>query len=382
MKKAFDPKYPTVTGKNEINFIGAAEQYFDEINKGNLDDTKDSYIDDYNTRIFPLIEYSKPMYDYSEEYIITLIDKIKDHWHYSKGSISGTISHEIVNVWEKYFEDYGSDGKPLWGSIRKYSEDKNDVAGAELSIIPRSLTIPENIEMNKLLLNPMCPDGRKSGLVVMAYTGVRNNEACGLYFRDFIEMTINPGNYYIRIHETTEINSSKHKLSGKTYNSPRVLPVLDALATYLIKRMDFISTNISFPLVNKYGEVFNSVLDMPIASKKDDLSIGCSSYDLSVAGREFLREEMQFKESRVSGICYSMSKEEDERFKEKDPTTYLLRRNFATWLYILGLTEKECFYYIGHKLDSNTKKRSDFVDEELLMRIKKKLDSHIANSTI
>ncbi|MBP3663857.1 MAG: hypothetical protein J6J03_01710, partial [Tyzzerella sp.] len=59
---------------------------------------------------------------------------------------------------------------------------------------------------------------------------------------------------------------------------------------------------------------------------------------------------------------------------EKDPSSYLLRRNFATHMMILGLTETEMMYVIGHKMEDAYVERSSYTDEKMLMQIKRKLD--------
>ncbi len=64
---------------------------------------------------------------------------------------------------------------------------------------------------------------------------------------------------------------------------------------------------------------------------------------------------------------------EDNEFFEEDPTTYFLRRNLATKLYIHGLSIDERQYYIGYEIDSKRILRSDFSDEDMLYSIYKKL---------
>ena len=58
----------------------------------------------------------------------------------------------------------------------------------------------------------------------------------------------------------------------------------------------------------------------------------------------------------------------------KDPTAYLFRRNFGTHLHILGLSEPEIEYVIGHDIDDPYETRNEFVNEEKLFSIKQKMD--------
>ena len=50
--------------------------------------------------------------------------------------------------------------------------------------------------------------------------------------------------------------------------------------------------------------------------------------------------------------------------KEKEPTAYLLRRNYATQMCILGLTNAEMQYLMGHDVEDAYESRNEFVDSE------------------
>ncbi len=67
---------------------------------------------------------------------------------------------------------------------------------------------------------------------------------------------------------------------------------------------------------------------------------------------------------------------------EKDPTTYLLRRNFATHLYTLGIPTEWCQYYMGHLIENDILKRSDFNDEGFLYQMALLLGKHPFNQIL
>lgn len=67
---------------------------------------------------------------------------------------------------------------------------------------------------------------------------------------------------------------------------------------------------------------------------------------------------------------------------EKDPTTYLLRRNFATHLYTLGFPIEWSQYYMGHLIENDILKRSDFNDEGFLYQMALLLEKHPLNQTL
>ena len=59
--------------------------------------------------------------------------------------------------------------------------------------------------------------------------------------------------------------------------------------------------------------------------------------------------------------------------REKDPTTYLLRRNLGTHLYLLGLDEAEIQYIMGHSIEDPYIIRNHFENEDLLYEIYRKM---------
>ena len=58
---------------------------------------------------------------------------------------------------------------------------------------------------------------------------------------------------------------------------------------------------------------------------------------------------------------------------EKDATAYLLRRNYATHLSILGLSVAEIQYLIGHDVEDAYEVRNEFVDDDRLHQMAEKL---------
>lgn len=64
----------------------------------------------------------------------------------------------------------------------------------------------------------------------------------------------------------------------------------------------------------------------------------------------------------------------NEKQFEKDPSAYLFRRNFGTHLFILGLSEAEIQYVVGHDIEDLYETRNEFVNEERLLEIKQKME--------
>ena len=142
----------------------------------------------------------------------------------------------------------------------------------------------------------------------------------------------------------------------------------------------FLASAMAFPYTDKNGTVFSSVEDLPIACRKADYTTACSASDLTKAGRVFLRDVLKLREQNVSGISYIVQNSEYESMG-KDPTTYILRRNFATHLYTLGFPIEWCQYCMGHLIEDDVLKRSDFNDERILYEMARLLERHPLNET-
>lgn len=73
----------------------------------------------------------------------------------------------------------------------------------------------------------------------------------------------------------------------------------------------------------------------------------------------------------------------DTAFEEKDITSYLLRRNFATaMISVCGMEEDELQYLMGHDILDEQEVRSDFTDADFLARIWRKMNRRVLRENI
>jgi hypothetical protein len=112
---------------------------------------------------------------------------------------------------------------------------------------------------------------------------------------------------------------------------------------------------------------------LPIACVGDQWEQRCSGRHLTAAARE-LFQSIKMDAAQLAFVDMAIHNDEEFPFEEKDPTAYLFRRNFGTHLHILGLTEAEIAYVIGHDIEDPYETRNEFVNEEKLYRIKLKMD--------
>ena len=367
------------TPDNRLNFVGAVNKYFQQYTENCNSETKDAYVQRYRNHIFPYINLAIPVSEYSEEVIENLISTITEKGKYSEDSVNTDLRHLIYSPCTCYFEvPQNIDTDLLWGSSYRFRHSGDeDIDETELRI-RKSLSVDEEIRAAELLSDYESDDGAMMGLALMFYSGTRNNEACGLNFADEQEMVDYPGCYYMQVYETVKLDSNSLKPGGKSYNAPRRLPVVPALHVLLQKRKEYILSKLQFPFKSPDGETFDSVDDFPIVCKKNEYWNRAKSKDLTNAGREFLRGKLKISEQEVSGISYIINRDARtaDDLKEKDPTTYLLRRNMATRTYIAGFSTSESQYYMGHVIENTALRRSDFADEQFLHGLYVKLCSH------
>lgn len=376
-------KYELVTKKGDINFIGAVNEYY-SIYEPKIDEATDKeYERRYNNIIFPCIDCSKPIDDYTTEDLEDILEYIKDEADYKDISMYSNIRHLVFKPVTTYYAINSSrDNIKIWGNGFDYRGTKDNKSS--LLVIKRSIPAKDELKIAEFLDNPSTNNGEDIGLAIMFYSAVRNAEACGLNFSNLKEMRNHKGCFYIQVYQTTRIKTNKLKLGGKTYNAPRQLPIVDRLARLLNERRKYLESLYTFPYTDKYGVIYNSVNDMPIVCRGNNHFTRSGADDLSIAGRYLLRDKLKYEAKDVSELSYYINDVEvdDDSLGEKDPTTYLLRRNMGTHLYTLGFETGWAQYYMGHAIDSEPVQRYDRADEEFLYKLWRLLQKHPLNNNI
>jgi hypothetical protein len=152
------------------------------------------------------------------------------------------------------------------------------------------------------------------------------------------------------------------KAKVKSPNADRIIPVTEMVAKYLASRKAYLEELV--------GE---SVDDYPIVCMGDQLKERCTTRHLTNAARK-LFQTIKMDAAQLANIDEEL-RSADSPFsgKEKDPTAYIFRRNFGMHLHILGLNDAEIQYVIGHDIEDLYETRNEFVDEERLYRICRKM---------
>lgn len=340
-------------------------------------------------------EFITKKYRWREESTITayaraykrIIENLKDHDNrsissYSKeefdqviktieGSEDQGYSEQYVQRFRRLIyivlctaEDKGICENVLWGSVFSLGENEENVSAKTLVKLKKSLTPKEeNLVCKELMSDYKRTDGLYYGCLLMFSMGLRNGEACAAKFGDLRLYGNDPNLKTIYIYKNVD-KYGNIKASGKTPNADRVIPVPDQVYDFLMQRKKFLmqELNISEDEVNK----------LPIACAKDLRSI-CRPTDLSTVGRKLFKH-LEIDPEVLGYIEKDILKGNDPvMIKEKEPTAYLFRRNFATQLFIIGLDNYEIKYIIGHDIDNEYENRNEYINKERLMIIKNKM---------
>lgn len=185
----------------------------------------------------------------------------------------------------------------------------------------------------------------------------------------------NPEGMHYVIGLFTTVYPKGYKVGGKTVNMYRYIPISPRLYKFLLTRRE--AAEKAFNERKADGTLppkVTSVDKLPVCCAGDDYFTPCN---LQTA-RNFCRDLL--RRIGIKAAIYRFYEREAARSNdksvwgvEKSVTSYLLRRNFCTHLYNLGLSEEEILYLMGHSMKHMVKKRADFRYTPFLKEVCKKL---------
>lgn len=351
--------------EGKLTFCGATELLFDEICQRNYwraDRTIRQYTYDYDRRIFSSLQdhNEKTLEQYTEYDYQEAIENIKNkavNGRYSEI----TIQHfrHLIEVVVTAASEYGYCSNVLWGSCFTLPEEFGaEERISELVKLKKSFTPEQEIMIAQNLMGSVDQSGPLFALLLMFASGARNGEACAADFGDILTLEDAGNIHVLMIYKTVESRENRLISSGKTKNADRIIPLPDQVYEILMRRKEYvqIQKNCDEAEVNRY----------PIASSENDICARCTPDIVSAAGKNL------FKAIGLNGNVLAYIDAEIEKgndpvyIKEKDPTTYLFRRNYATQLHIVGMDESEIEYLIGHDIDDSYETRNEYVNAERL----------------
>lgn len=260
------------------------------------------------------------------------------------------------------------------------SKEEKEKAGkaqqTRRKLVPKSLTPALEKAALAYIRKNMFGDGSVAALLLMFSLGLRNAEGCGVNFSHIRQMKSHPENSYLLVPQTTQIDSNESQIGGKSKNAGRAIPIPNPVAAWLRELYEQRKT-----ALQAEGLPEEALAELPIACKGSLYQTRCRADDISAAGRKMFIA-IGMRQETLCAVAEAVYRERAEAVEtkdrwedlEKDPTSYLLRRNFATQMMILGMEEEEMEYLIGHEIEDSHIQRGFYTDEKLLMRLKRKLD--------
>ena len=353
-------------------FCGVLEELYKTVSKGWNNDTRVKYDRDYDKIILPHISNhnSKLISDYTKQDCDEILESIKRDG-YKSGKLRRDYSDSQMNHFKylifSVFNCAASVGychSFLWGTKFSINKDRESIAILSKTQIKRSLSIKQEKDLIEAIMSSPDEDGSLIALLLMFSLGLRDGEACGLDFGDIYKLPYYPGCYVAVVKQSTIPNTSILQSSGKSWNSGRKIPIPTKVLSLILERKKLIEDIIA-----------KNNLDLDISR----VPVACKGY-IQSSSKSFPRLKADNVTDKARELFISVKidsevlasleiemEEEVERLEvtESEVTAYLLRRNFATHLKILGLDYPDIQYLLGHCIDDPYVNRPDYTDSKL-----------------
>ena len=374
------------TEKGEMNFIGCLRKYID-VGDHSVDstwkqsETFESNIRSYENTVLDLVDREIPIANYTDDDVDDLIRRIEDQYGERTGRVYGKTTLDGFRrlFWYVYragFMHGEYEDRLLWKERGIIVEDTKSVASArkERQRRRKSFSVSEEIKLVEFFksIGSDTSEGELYGVLCMLCLGLRNNEAAGLSFEDIKEIP-GSGFYCAYIIKTTVGDTNELKVGGKTYNAARILPLFDFLVEMIHERLKTVTGCDDVEDAMKIGGKW------PIACRGNKYTIRCSSNDLTAKAGEVFSNVLKDDKYREAGLVELQEKLKAAGIEEKNMTAYLMRRNTATHLYVLGLAPSQIQYYIGHEVEDPNELRNYFTNPDRLSKIYEILKRHPFN---
>ena len=386
-------QYPSIGYDGSITFAGVLQNEFYKtdatgqnigLSKKWNDNTAEQYSRDYLDRLLPTIKkllgVEKPMHMYTEVDFDEVLTELSSKYHYAES----TMMHYRYLLWIVYRAGFECELYPdniFWDELLDPLETPEEFEKHRIAAqtrIRKSFSIEEDLKLMHwfLSLDPVTASGADVALACMYFLGCRNNEACGANFGAFHTLYSYPETAVFDMVQTTVVGGNRVKGSGKSINAPRTLPVHPLLHQFIQKRKSWIEKQIAESKLTLPKDI-HSADQLPVACIGTNYTTRAQTTDLSKAGRA-LFQKIGIHKSELAVLHQILFSEEFKQTQiiEKDPTTYLFRRNVATRLYHLGFKWTTIQYWIAHEIEDTLIMRNFFADEDILHNLSQEYHKH------
>ena len=374
------------TKDEKLTFFGVLNRFYLYDTKSGLggisrnwkaESTRKANKNNYENVIFPRIP-EIPLEEMTKEDFDEIIQNIIQTGGRSGRAYSASRLQDFKRLLKGVTEEAAKQGiceDVLFGSSYAIPESETRAKSLEKELVRlrKSFTVKEEFLISQSVLRDPAQSGQHMGLALMFCMGLRNEEACGLNFGDIKPMQYHPECSCLWVYKSTKHGSNQLQASGKTRNMARLLPIPGVLLEMLKERRSLLQEKADAgQLALPEGTTIDQ---LPIVCSDFDYLERCNSKQLTAAGRQMLKA-VNVAEDELAYIDIELEENRlaEDGIHEKDPTVYLCRRNLGTHLYIMGLTEAEIQYIMGHDIEDPYENRNDFTNEDKLYQIKRKME--------
>ena len=357
----------SIDGKS--TFAGIIVDHYNEMcddNYWRAESTKNNYRADYERRILPFIEDhdQRTIDSYTLDQYREIIFSIRNTGRFTEDRIMHfmRLIAAVAQMANKKY-NYPNVLSGTAFDLPLTSDEKEGIR--ELLTLKRSLGSDQELTIYHKLTKDYRMSGELFGALLMFVFGVRNGEAAAITFSDIMESYVEDGFHILMIYKTIESKNHRRVSSGKTPNADRIIPVPDDIYSFLMQRRKYIS--------EQTGKTPKDVNELPIACIGNDFEKACYPDQIAQAAK-MLFFEIGLKPKVLSYLDYEIMNGEDPVVvKEKEPTSYLMRRNFATQMAIIGMNEAEIQFLLGHDITDSYETRNEMISFDALKQMSYKM---------
>ena len=371
------------TKDEKLTFFGVLNRFYLYDTKSGLggisrnwkaESTRKANKNNYENVIFPRIP-EKPLEEMTKEDFDEIVQDIIQTGGRGGRAYSAPRIQDFKRLLKGVTEEAAKQGvceDVLFGSSYAIPESETRARSLEKELVRlrKSFTVKEEFLISQSVLRDPAQSGQQMGLALMFCMGIRNEEACGLDFGDIKPMQYHPQCSCLWVYKSTKRGSNQLQASGKTRNMARLLPIPGVLLKLLEERRSLLQEKVDAGQLVLPEDT--TIEQLPIVCSDFDYLERCNSKQLTAAGRQMLKA-VKVAEDELAYIDIELEENRlaEDGVYEKDPTVYLCRRNLGTHLYIMGLTEAEIQYIMGHDIEDPYENRNDFTNEDKLYQIKR-----------
>lgn len=310
---------------------------------------------------------SKRKSEFSDQTLEMMVGIFRDLCRFAERCSDGLYFDVCAN--EKWRVPKAAEKKPLAQRTKADIARERKAQIQRATRLPRSLTILQEQHLVRQLTRHYARRGSYMALALMLYLGLRPSECLGLTFGDIRPLYGHEDQIRcIYVYKQRKQDEAvDYRL--KTHNAYRILPIPSELDALLRQREKGMRTRLD-----------GDISEYPIVCKDTKWSTPCKRRTALELCAGLLRKEFKDEEV-IADLTAEMNR--DTAFEEKDITSYLLRRNFATaMISVCGMEEDELQYLMGHEILDEQEVRSDFTDADFLARIWRKMNRRVLREDI